>query len=136
MTREETIELIKATHFGFLATIGTDNRPRVRPVGIHTVYGNDLYFFTFSNTRKCGELAANPHVEVVWTDAKSLSQVRMRGLCTVVEDPAVKQQFKEDEPFVSKILPPGAEHLFCLYRIEPEVVEAAEGLVPYLPVDW
>ena len=136
MTREEAIEFIKGAHFGYLATIGTDGRPRVRPVGIHTVYGNDLYFFTFSNTRKCGELAATPYVEVVWTDAKSLSQVRIRGLCSVVEDPAVKQRFKEDEPFVNKILPPGAEHLFCLYRIEPEIVEAAEGLVPYQQVAW
>lgn len=136
MTREEAIELIKGAHFGFLATIGRDDRPRVRPVGIHTVYGNDFYFFTFSNTRKCSELAAHPHVEVVWIDAKELSQVRVQGLCTVVDDIEVKQRFKQDEPFVDKILPPGAENLFCLYKITPERVEAAEGLVPYQTVEW
>ena len=86
MTREEVIAYIQEVEFGYLATVDADRAPRVRPVGIKTVYGDDLYFFTFSNTRKCGELAANPHVEVVWTDAKTLSQVRMRGLCSAVED--------------------------------------------------
>ena len=72
----------------------------------------------------------------MWIDAKELSQVRVQGLCTVVDDIEVKQRFKQDEPFVDKILPPGAENLFCLYKITPERVEAAEGLVPYQTVEW
>jgi uncharacterized pyridoxamine 5'-phosphate oxidase family protein len=81
-------------------------------------------------------MEANPHVEVVWAKLKELSQVRVRGKTMVVKDEAVIQRFKEDNPMVAKILPSGAEHLFCLFKIEPEKVEVAKGLVPYEEVVW
>ena len=136
MNREQVVEFIKEAHFGYLATIGTDNAPRVRPLGIDTFNGDDLYFFTFNTTRKVSEMEANPHVEVVWAKLKELSQVRVRGKTMVVKDEAVIQRFKEDNPMVAKILPSGAEHLFCLFKIEPEKVEVAKGLVPYEEVVW
>ena len=34
-------------------------------LGIHTVYGDDLYFFTFSNTRKVAEMENNPQLKVM-----------------------------------------------------------------------
>jgi len=136
MTREQVIEFIKEVHFGYLATIGTDSIPRVRPVGINTIYDDDLYFFTFNTTRKVVEMKTNPQVEVVWANLKELSQVRIRGKAVVIEDESVIRRFKEDNPMVEKILPPGAEHLFCLYKIEPERVEVTEGLIPYKEVIW
>ena len=136
MTREQVIEFIKEAHFGYLATVGTDNKPRVRPIGIHTIYDNELYFFTFTTTRKVAEMNAKPHVEVVWVKTDKVSQVRIRGEASIVNDEIIHQRFREDEPIVAKILPSGAEHLFCLYKIKPEKVEVAEGLVPYAEVVW
>ena len=57
MTRDEVIDYIKDVKFGYLATVGADGAPRVRPIGITTVYGDDLYFFTFSTTRKVVPMA-------------------------------------------------------------------------------
>ena len=136
MTREEIIGFIKEVNIGYMATTDKNNRPRVRPMGIHTIYDKDIYFFTFKNTRKVSEINDNPQVEVVWANIKTLSQVRIRGQAVVAEDENIQQRFKNDEPIVSKILPPGAEHLFCLYKITPEKVEVAEGLVPYKEIDW
>jgi uncharacterized pyridoxamine 5'-phosphate oxidase family protein len=136
MTREEIVEFIKEVNIGYMATMDNNNRPRVRPMGIHTIYDNDIYFFTFRNTRKVAEIDDNPKVEVVWAKTKTLSQVRICGEATIVNDDNIQQRFKDDEPIVSKILPPGAEHLFCLYKITPEKVEVAEGLVPYKEVVW
>ena len=136
MTRDEVIAYIQEVHFGYLATVGADNAPRVRPVGISNVYGNDLYFFTFSTTRKVAEMEVNPQVEVVWAKVEGLSQVRIRGKAVVVEDPAIQQRFREDNPMVAKILPEGAQHLFRLYKIQPEKVEMAKGLVPYTEIAW
>ena len=136
MTREQAIEFIKEVRFGYLATVGADNAPRVRPLAIDTIYDHDLYFFTFGTTRKVAEVKSNPQVEVVWAKLKELSQVRVRGRASVVDDEAVQRRFKEDNPIVAKILPSGAEHLFVLYKIKPEKVEAAEGLVPYKEIDW
>jgi uncharacterized pyridoxamine 5'-phosphate oxidase family protein len=136
MIRNQVVDLIKEIHIGYLATVSADSTPRVRPISIHTIYDGELYFFTFSNTRKVAEMEANPQVEVVWTRMQDLSQVRIRGKANVVEDEAVNKRFKEDDPKAASMLPPGTEHLFRLYKIKPEKVEAAEGLVPYKEVAW
>jgi uncharacterized pyridoxamine 5'-phosphate oxidase family protein len=136
MTRDEVVEYIKQVQFGYLATVGADNAPRVRPVSIKDVYGDDLYFFTFSTTRKVAEMEAHPQVEVVWSKPEETSQVRVRGTAVVAEDEAVHKRFLEDNPIASKILPEGAQHLFRLYKIQPEKVEMAKGLVPYVEVAW
>ena len=52
------------------------------------------------------------------------------------EDPAIQQRFKEDNPIVQKLLPPGAPDLFRLYKLQPETVEMVTGLVPYTRVAW
>jgi uncharacterized pyridoxamine 5'-phosphate oxidase family protein len=136
MTREEIVAYIQEVKFGYLATVGADNAPRVRPVGIKDIYGDNLYFFTFVTTRKVAELENNPRVEVAWSKLTDQSQVRISGKMVVEEDPAVHQRFKEDNPIVSNLLPEGASHLFRLYRLEPEQVFMAKGLVPYSEVAW
>jgi uncharacterized pyridoxamine 5'-phosphate oxidase family protein len=136
MTRDEVIAYIQQVHFGYLATLGADNAPRVRPIGIYNVYGDDLYFFTFSNTRKVAEMDSNPYVEVAWSKLEEQSQVRIRGKVAVVEDERIQQRFREDNPVVAKLLPEGAQHLFRLYRLQPKNVEMAKGLVPYTKIAW
>lgn len=128
MTRDEVIAFIQEVHFGYLATVGADNTPSVRPLGIYNIYGDDIYFFTFSNLPKCVEIASNPNVEVVWAKLEKMSQVRVKGKAIVVEDEAMNKQFK--------VLPKEAQHLFRLYKIEPKRVAIAEGLVPYTEVAW
>jgi uncharacterized pyridoxamine 5'-phosphate oxidase family protein len=136
MTRNEVTAYIQDVHFGYLATTGTDGAPRVRPVGMHTVHGDYLYFFTFDNTRKVAEIADNPQVEVVWCKPQEQSQLRIRGKMSLEEDEAIHQHFKEDNPIVARMLPEEAQHLFRLYRFQPEAIEMARGLVPYTTVEW
>jgi uncharacterized pyridoxamine 5'-phosphate oxidase family protein len=137
MTRQEVIEYIQEVKFGYLATVGVDNAPRVRPVSIKDIYGDALYFFTFATTRKVAEIENNPQVEVAWSKLTDQSQVRISGEMSVEEDPAIHQQFKEDNPMVANLLPQGAPpHLFRLYKLRPEKVHMAQGLVPYTEVAW
>lgn len=136
MTRDEVVAYIQDVEFCYLATVGTDERPRVRPVGMKTVYGDDLYFFTFRNTRKVAEIERNPEVEVVWSKPGTMSQVRMQGALAEERDPAIQQRFKDDNPMVARLIPGGAKHLFLLYRLRPERVEMARTLEPYTEVSW
>ena len=136
MAGDEVIQFSQQVQFGYLATTGPDRGPRVRPVGIKDVYGDDVCFFTFANTRKVAEIAADPRVEVVWAKEEELSQVRIVGVAEAVDDPAAQQRFREDNPSVGQILPLGADHLFLLYKIKPQGVYAAPGLVPYTQVPW
>lgn len=136
MEKQEIISYIKDVHFGYLATVGKDNRPRVRPVSIQSIYNNNLYFFTFLHTRKVQEMNTNPQVEVVWSKLEEQSQVRIGGKVILETDQKITQKFIADNPIVTKMLPPEARHLFQLYRLVPEMVEVAEGLVPYHQIEW
>jgi uncharacterized pyridoxamine 5'-phosphate oxidase family protein len=135
-TREQVIEFIKDVKFAYLATLGTDDVPRARPLAAHTVYGDGVYFFTFKTTRKVAEIAAHPRAELVWARLQDNAQVRMRGPVALEEDAGVQARFKADNPMVVQMLPPGAEHLFALFKLTPEVVEAVVGLKPYVQVAW
>ena len=136
MTRQEIIAYIQEVRFGYLATVGADNAPRVRPVGLYNVYGDGLYWFTLSNTRKVAEIEANPQVEVVWSKLQEQSQVRISGQMVVEEDEAIVQQFQADNPIVAQLLPEAVQHLFRLYKLQPERVCWAQGMVPYTEVAW
>ncbi len=135
-TREQIIEFIKDVKIAYLATLGTDNVPRVRPLGVHTVYGDAVYFFTFKTTRKVAEMAAHPHAELVWARLGDNAQVRMRGDVMLEDDAEVQTRFKAENPMVAKMLPPGAEHMFALFKLQPTTVEAVVGLKPYTQVAW
>ena len=134
--REQVIEFIKDIKFAHLATLGTDKMPRVRPLAAYTVYGDAVYFFTFKTTRKVAEIAAHPQAELVWTRFQDNAQVRMRGLVEMEDDAEVQARFKADNPMVARMLPPGAEQLFTLLKLKPEVVEAVVGLKPYTQIAW
>jgi hypothetical protein len=72
----------------------------------------------------------------VWSKLQEQSQVRISGKVVVEEDEAVIQQFKADNPIVAQLLPEAVQHLFRLYRLEPEKVSWANGMVPYTEVAW
>ncbi len=136
MKREEIVLYLKARGYGHLATLASDGTPRVRPMALHTVYGDSLYFFTLAQTRKVAELGASAHVEAVWLDPKENSQLRIRGKAQIENDETIIAQFKRDNPMVTEMLPSDAQHLVQIYRVDPTAVEWAHGLVPYKEIPW
>ena len=136
MERDQVVGYIQDVKFGYLATVDAGGAPRVRPVGIYTVYGDALYFFTTANTRKVAEIEAHPQVEVVWSKLEEQSQVRISGTMVVEEDPTVIDRFKADNPIVANLLPPPAQPLFRLFKLQPDTVYWAKGMVPYTEVAW
>lgn len=136
MNKQEVISYIKKVHFGYLATVDEKKQPRVRPIAIHNVYNDHLYFFTFGHTRKVQELKNNPYVEIVWSNLSELSQVRIGGTVTLETSNKIENQFINDNPMVTQMLTPEIKHLFQLYEFQPEKVEVAVGLVPYEEINW
>ena len=100
--REQVIEFIKDVKFAHLATLGTDNVPRARPLAAYTVYGDAVYFFTFKTTRKVAEITSHPQAELVWTRVQDNAQVRMRGPVALEQDAEVQARFKADNPMVAR----------------------------------
>ena len=136
ITRDQVLATIRKVRVGYLATVDADSAPRVRPVFIKDVYDDELYFFTFSTTRKVAEIEDNPQVEVVWADLEDNSHARISGKAIVVEDETMRKRFLDDHPNVAEIIPDDAQHLFTLYKIHPERVEGAQGLVSYTGIPW
>jgi uncharacterized pyridoxamine 5'-phosphate oxidase family protein len=135
-TREQVIAFIQEVRFGYLATRGTSRTPRIRPVGIKSVSGNDVYLVAVNNARKGNELTTERQVEVVWTQQGTDKQVRIRGQVVAADEAEVARRFREDNPHVARMLPSGAEPFFRLYRLSPEKVETSVGLTPYTEAAW
>jgi hypothetical protein len=73
---------------------------------------------------------------VVWSKLQERSQARISGTMAVEKDEAIIRQFRADNPIVANLLPPPAQHLFRLYKLQPEKVYWAGGMVPYTEVAW
>jgi len=136
LTREDVVALIQQVHFGQLATVNADGAPRVRPVGIKDVYGDDIYFMTLAMTRKVAQIAANPRVEVNWTNPAAQAQVRVEGVVELVHDEVIIERFMSDNADVAGLLPPGTDQFIQIYRVKPSKVWMAQGMVPYTDVEW
>jgi len=135
-TREEVIALIQQVHFGQLATVNAEGAPRVRPVGIKDVYGDEIYFMTLAMTRKVSEMVVDPRVEVNWLNLTAMSQVRVEGVVELVHDEAIIERFMSDNADVAGLLPPGTDQFIQIYRVKPSKVWMAKGMVPYSDVEW
>jgi len=135
-TRDDVVAFIQQVHFGQLATVNADGAPRVRPVGIKDVYGDDIYFLTLAMTRKVTEMAGEPRVEVNWLDVAKMTQVRIEGEVEQVLDAALVERFLVDNAGVAGLLPPGTDQYIQIYRLKPSKVWMAQGMVPYTDVEW
>ena len=137
MNKAEAMEYIGKVHIGYLATIGTDNKPRVRPVGVSIFYGDDVYFFTLSIRSKHAEMQANPNVEMVWFTFEGEIQVHIKGKAVLVQDEALRQRFREQVGVIDKLVPEDLRQYYVLYKIQPEKVEMSQGFATsYTEIPW
>lgn len=137
MNKEEAKEFIGKVHIGHLATIGTDNKPKVRPVGAGIFYGDDVYFFTLSSRNKHAEMQANPNVEIVWYTFENEIQVHVKGKAYLVKDESLRQRFREQVGVIDKLVPEELRPNYVLYRIHPDKVEMSKGFATaYTEIPW
>lgn len=122
MTREQVIALIEETRIGFLATVDADGAPHARPVDIGVIYEGEVYFSTFSDSRKVRQLEANSKVQVVWL-SPNMSQVRLSGEAALVKDETVRKSYLEDNTDASQMFTGEAYQKYQLYKIGPTDVE-------------
>jgi len=135
-TREQAIAFIQEVRFGYLATRGKGRTLRIRPVGIKSISGKEVYLVAVNNAQKENEPATERQAEVVWTQQATNTQVRIRGQIVVADEAEAARRLREDNPRVARMLPPGAEPFFRLYKLIPEKVETSLGLLPYAEVAW
>jgi uncharacterized pyridoxamine 5'-phosphate oxidase family protein len=86
----------------YLATIGADARPKVRPFQFMLEHGGRLYFCTSSTKQVHEEMQANPYVELC-ASGEDCSWLRLSGRVQFSEDAALKAKVLEASPLVKSI---------------------------------
>jgi uncharacterized pyridoxamine 5'-phosphate oxidase family protein len=95
-------DFLVASQIQYLATVGQDGRPKVRPFQFILEEGGRLYFCTSNKKKVYGEIHARPQVEFC-ASGEGPSWLRLSGLATFVEDLSLKARIQEASPLVKGI---------------------------------
>lgn len=96
--RRKVLDLIKGIDVAVFATRGSDGVPlHARPMAYRAVEGDgDLWFFSKKDSRKAGEIAADPAVLISFADPRAQHFVSITGRAEIVTDRAtVKEKWSE-----------------------------------------
>jgi pyridoxamine 5'-phosphate oxidase len=124
-----------------LATATPDGKPSARVVLLKKLDDRGFTFFTNYHSRKAGEMAANPHVAVVFLWDELERQVRIEGTVEVVTA-AESDDYYRVRPLGSRLgawaspqsqIIPGREHL---EQLQLETMEKFAGEEPPRPPHW
>lgn len=121
MNKEECISIIKTVKVGYLATCDKAFQPYVRPIDMGTVYDSCIYFSTFDNTDKIGQLNQVKNVEAIFT--YNYSQLRIEGVADKVENKEIIDRFMNNNKSISEMNEKSVHNKLILYCIEPQKVK-------------
>jgi general stress protein 26 len=96
--RRKVLDLIKGIDVAVVATRGSGGAPlHARPMAYRAVEGDgDLWFFSKKDSRKAGEIAADPAVLISFADPRAQHFVSITGRAEIVTDRAVvKEKWSE-----------------------------------------
>lgn len=110
-------ETMRNAKFPVLATVDGD-QPRVRPVSPVRTDGFTVYVANLQQYGKTREIAANPKVELCYTD-DGHNQVRITGRAEVVEDRGLLDEIWNSSPLLRAYLGTPDNPELIIYRIVP-----------------
>jgi general stress protein 26 len=85
--RETVKQLIKDARIGMLTTMTSDGRHVSRPMALQDVeFDGDLWFFAYADSDLVAQVAANPQVNVSFSDAKQNAWVSISGAAVRIDD--------------------------------------------------
>ena len=119
---ERAAAVVKRARFPFLATVGVDGHPRVRPVSpVRVEPGFVIYVANLRRYAKTGEIAAEPRVELCYLD-EAHDQVRISAVAEVLTDPEMLALIWWENPLLRKYLGTPDNPDLIIYRCVPNRV--------------
>jgi len=116
---ERAAAVVRRAKFPFLATVGSDGQPRVRPVSpVRVDPGLVIYVANLRRYGKTAEIAAEPRVELCYLD-EAHDQVRITAVAEVVTDPEVLAGIWEENPLLRRYLGTPDNPELIIYRCLP-----------------
>ena len=95
-------EFLRKSQVQYLATIGLDGRPKVRPFQFMLEEGGRLYFCTSNEKKVCKEIKAQLWVEFC-ASGEDFSWLRLSGKAVFSDDLAIKSKILDGSPIVKSI---------------------------------
>ena len=116
---ERAAAVVRRAKFPFLATVGSDGQPRVRPVSpVRVDPGLVIYVANLRRYGKTAEIAAEPRVELCYLD-EAHDQVRITAVAEVVTDREVLAGIWEENPLLRRYLGTPDNPELIIYRCLP-----------------
>ncbi|MBI5440012.1 MAG: pyridoxamine 5'-phosphate oxidase family protein [Deltaproteobacteria bacterium] len=123
--RNTVIDFLSKSQVQQLATVGTDNRPKVRPFQFMLEREGRLYFCTSNQKEVYRELRNNPYVELC-ASGENFSWLRLSGRAVFSDDLDVKAKVQEASPLVKSIYGTPDNPAFEVFYLEATVATIAD----------
>ncbi len=104
----------------YMATIGLDGRPKVRPFQFMIEEEKKLYFCTSNQKNVFEEMKGNPYVELCVSNPQ-FAWIRLSGRVEFVSDPNIKERILENSDFVRSIYKAADNPTFEIFYIAEAV---------------
>lgn len=122
MTKDEVIDLIRDTGFGFLAT-AEGTQPRVRPMMPYLTDDNKLLVALLGRSRTIEQVKDNSAVEICFVDRK-MWYARITGKAQICDNTESKQILWDSIPMLKQYFGGVEDPNFHLMEIDITHVEA------------
>lgn len=118
-------EYLRKSQVQYLATIGTDGKPKVRPFQFMLEEDGKLWFCTSNQKEVYREIQAHPHVEFC-ASGENLSWMRLGGKVVFSQDLSVKRKVLEASPIVKSIYQTSDNPTFEVFHLDQATATIAD----------
>ena len=123
MTIEEIASYLDHVGLQYLATIGLDGKPKVRPVQYMVLYEGRLWFCTNSEKSLYKELSANPFIDLCGSrleeNQMDTAWIRFSAQVCFEENRTVKELIMKKSPIVHELYADNPDHpLFKVFYLK------------------
>lgn len=122
MEIKELAEYLDKVGLQYMATIGLDAKPKVRPVQYMVLFDEKLWFCTNSQKNMYKELSANPYVDIcgskLMENEIDTAWIRMSAKVVFEENKTVKEMIMQKSSIVHELYENNADHpLFKVFYL-------------------
>ena len=113
----EVIKFLKENPVQYFATVGKDNKAKVRPFQFMLEDGGKLWFCTNNQKDVYEEMQANPYVQVCVSTPK-FEWIRLSGKAVFKNDMDIKEKVIEASPLVKNLYENASNPIFEVFYLD------------------
>jgi uncharacterized pyridoxamine 5'-phosphate oxidase family protein len=117
---KEVIDFLTKSKIYYLATVGLDGKPKVRPFGFVMEEGGKIYFCTSNDKKVYKEMKKQPWIEFC-ACGENFSWLRLSGKAVFSKDLAIKSKVLDLSPRVKSIYKSPDNPIFEIFYLDEAV---------------